>query len=55
MIWGDYHPSGWPAFQMAVIHAGDGRNVIYANDTVNYVWTGTDPRDGRPCARGRRR
>ncbi len=43
VIWGDYHPSGWPAFQTAVIHAGDGPNFIYANDTVNYVWTGTDP------------
>jgi hypothetical protein len=42
VIWGDYHPSGWPAHQTAVIHAGNGRNVIYANDTVNYVWTGTD-------------
>lgn len=44
VIWGDYHPSGWPAFQIATIHAGDGANFIYANDTVNYVWTGTDPR-----------
>ncbi len=43
VIWGDYHPSGWPSFQVAVIHAGDGRNVIYANDTLNYVWTGTNP------------
>jgi RTX calcium-binding nonapeptide repeat (4 copies) len=43
VIWGDYHPSGWPAFQTAVIHAGDGRNFIYANDTVNYVFTGTNP------------
>lgn len=43
VIWGDYHPSGWPARQTAVIHAGDGRNFIYANDTVNYVWTGTNP------------
>ncbi len=43
VIWGDYHPSGWPAFQSAVIHAGNGRNVIYANDTVNHVWTGTNP------------
>jgi RTX calcium-binding nonapeptide repeat (4 copies) len=42
VIWGDYHPSGWPSFQVAVVHGGDGRNVIYANDTVNYVWTGTD-------------
>jgi hypothetical protein len=44
VIWGDYHPSGWPSFQTAVIHAGNGPNFIYANDTVNYVWTGTNPR-----------
>src|SRR5579862_2391472 len=31
VIWGDYHPSGWPARQTAVIHAGDGKNFIYAN------------------------
>jgi hypothetical protein len=43
VIWGDYHESGWPAFQTAVIHAGNGKNYIYANDTVNYVWTGTNP------------
>jgi RTX calcium-binding nonapeptide repeat (4 copies) len=43
VIWGDYHPSGWPSFQTTVIHAGDGPNFIYANDTVNYVWTGTNP------------
>jgi hypothetical protein len=43
VIWGDYHESGWPSFQTAVIHAGNGRNLIYANDTVNYVWTGTNP------------
>jgi hypothetical protein len=43
VIWGDHHPSGWPSFQTAVIHAGNGRNVIYANDTVNYVWTGSNP------------
>jgi hypothetical protein len=43
VIWGDYHPSGWPASQTAVIHAGDGPTFIYANDTVNYVWTGTNP------------
>jgi hypothetical protein len=42
VIWGDYHPSGWPARQTAVIHAGNGRNFIYGNDTVNYVWTGTN-------------
>jgi hypothetical protein len=44
VIWGDYHPSGWPSWQEAIIHAGDGPNFIYANDTVNYVWTGTNPR-----------
>jgi hypothetical protein len=44
VIWADYHPSGVPRFQTATIHAGDGRNVIYANDTQNYVWTGTNPR-----------
>jgi hypothetical protein len=54
VIWGDYHPSGWPAHQTAVIHAGDGKNYIYANDTLNYVWTGTNP-DRRARARGLRR
>jgi RTX calcium-binding nonapeptide repeat (4 copies) len=43
VVWGDYHESGWPSFQTAIIHAGDGPNLIYANDTVNYVWTGTNP------------
>ena len=43
VIWGDYHPYGWPAHQTAVIHAGNGPNFIYSNDTVNYVWTGTNP------------
>jgi hypothetical protein len=43
VIWGDYHPSGWPARQTAVIHAGNGKNIIYANDTLNYVWTGSNP------------
>lgn len=43
VIWGDYHPSGWPAHQTAVIRAGNGKNFIYSNDTVNYVWTGTNP------------
>jgi hypothetical protein len=42
VIWGDYHPSGEKR-QTAVIHAGDGKNFIYANDTLNYVWTGTNP------------
>lgn len=44
VIWGDYHPTGAPRFQTVTIHAGNGRNVIYANDTQNYVWTGTNPR-----------
>jgi hypothetical protein len=44
VIWADYHPSGEPRSQTAVIRAGNGRNVIYANDTRNYVWTGTNPR-----------
>ena len=43
VIWGDYHPHGAHA-QTAIIHAGNGRNVIYANDTRNFVWTGTNPR-----------
>jgi hypothetical protein len=43
VIWGDYHPSGWPARQTAVIYAGNGKNFIYSNDTVNTVWTGTNP------------
>jgi hypothetical protein len=42
VIWGDYHPTG-ESLQTAVIHAGNGPNFIYANDTVNYVWTGTNP------------
>ena len=44
VIWADYQPSGEPKHQTATIHAGNGRNVIYANDTLNYVWTGTNPR-----------
>jgi Ca2+-binding RTX toxin-like protein len=44
VIWADYQPEGEPRWQSATIHAGNGRNVIYANDTVNYVWTGTNPR-----------
>jgi hypothetical protein len=43
VIWGDYRPTGFPAHQTAVIHAGNGKNFIYANDTLNYVWTGTNP------------
>jgi hemolysin type calcium-binding protein len=43
VLWGDYHPSGWPARQVAYIYAGNGRNFIYSNDTVDYVWTGTNP------------
>jgi hypothetical protein len=44
VIWADYHPSGQPRTQTATIRAGNGRNVIYANDTRNYVWTGTNAR-----------
>jgi hypothetical protein len=44
VIWADYQPSGFPKHQTATIRAGNGRNVIYANDTVNHVWTGTNPR-----------
>jgi len=44
VIWGDYHPDAKPAHQTAVIEAGNGRNFIYANDSVNYVWTGTNPK-----------
>jgi hypothetical protein len=44
VIWADYHPNGEPAFQSVTIRAGNGRNVIYANDTRNYVWTGTNPK-----------
>ena len=44
LIWADYQPKGEPRWQSATIRAGNGRNVIYANDTVNYVWTGTNPR-----------
>ncbi|MEA2208541.1 MAG: hypothetical protein QOF54_1018 [Solirubrobacteraceae bacterium] len=42
VIWADYHPSG-ESTQTAVIRAGNGKNYIYANDTYNYVWTGTNP------------
>ena len=44
VIWSDYQPTGEPGYQAAVIHAGNGRNVIYANDTYNRVWTGTNPK-----------
>jgi Ca2+-binding RTX toxin-like protein len=44
VIWGDYHPNSKPPTQTATIYAGNGRNVIYANDSHNYVWTGTNPR-----------
>jgi hypothetical protein len=44
VIWADYQACCWPKHQTAIIHAGNGRNVIYANDTLNYVWTGTNPR-----------
>lgn len=42
VIWADYHPNGEPKRQTAIIHAGNGVNVIYANDTMNYVWTGSN-------------
>jgi hypothetical protein len=44
VIWGDYQECCWPKHQTAIIHAGNGRNVIYANDTLNYVWTGKNPK-----------
>jgi RTX calcium-binding nonapeptide repeat (4 copies) len=44
VIWADYHPSGEPPSQTATIQAGNGANVIYANDTHDYVWTGSDAR-----------
>jgi hypothetical protein len=44
VIWGDYQDCCWPKHQTAIIHAGNGRNVIYANDTLNYVWTGKNPK-----------
>jgi hypothetical protein len=44
VIWADYQACCWPKQQTAVIHAGNGRNVIYANDTLDYVWTGTNPK-----------
>jgi hypothetical protein len=43
VMWGDYRPSGKPPQQTAYIYAGNGKNFIYANDTINYVWTGTNP------------
>ena len=44
VIWGDYQECCWPRRQTAIIRAGNGRNVIYANDTRDYVWTGTNPK-----------
>jgi hypothetical protein len=44
VIWADYQDCCWPRHQTAIIRAGNGRNVIYANDTLNYVWTGTNPK-----------
>lgn len=44
VIWGDYHPTAKPSTQTAMIFAGNGRNFIYANDTQNIVWTGTNPK-----------
>lgn len=43
VIWADYRPTGGPRFHTATIYAGNGHNVIYADDTRNYVWTGTNP------------
>jgi hypothetical protein len=42
VIWGDYHPGG-VAGQTSVIHAGNGKNFIYATHSVSYIWTGTNP------------
>jgi RTX calcium-binding nonapeptide repeat (4 copies) len=44
VIWGDYQPSGGPPVETATIYAGNGRNVIYADDTHDFVWTGTNPK-----------
>lgn len=43
VIWADERPTGAPAHQKAIIHAGNGKNFIYSNDTYNEVWTGTNP------------
>jgi hypothetical protein len=40
----NYQPVHPPKNQTAVIHAGNGRDVIYADDTHNFVWTGTNPK-----------
>jgi hypothetical protein len=53
VIWADYQPSGFPAHQTVTIHAGNGRNVIYANDTVNYRLDGHQPAHHRACPRVR--
>jgi hypothetical protein len=42
VLWADYHPSGKPSSQSVTIHAGNGKNFIYANVAHNQVWTGTD-------------
>ena len=43
VIWADERPTGAPKYQKAIIHAGNGKNFIYSNDTYNEVWTGTNP------------
>ena len=43
VIWADYRETG--AYNhVGYIYAGNGKNFIYATDTVNYVWTGTNPK-----------
>ena len=53
VIWGDYHPSGWPAAPDRRDPRGQRQNFIYSNDTVNYVWTGTNPRRSSTPTRAR--
>jgi hypothetical protein len=43
VIWADERPTGAPAHQKAIIHAGNGKNFIYSTDAVDEVWTGTNP------------
>jgi hypothetical protein len=43
VIWADERATGAPKYQKAIIHAGNGKNFIYSNDTYNEVWTGTNP------------
>ena len=44
VIWGDYHPSGGASARPRSSTPATGQNFIYANDTLNYVWTGTNPK-----------